>query len=171
MSQCRQFLDLHFPDARRVETSSTAAAAQIAAQTPGVAAIASPAAAELLGVPILHRNVEDQSGNVTRFLVIADHRVEPQIPTGCDKTTLLFEVAHRPGSLSNAIKIFADHNINLTWIESFPKPRQSGEYLFVVEFDGHRDDDPTAMMLKSLQGAVDRLRVVGSYPRGSLIDE
>ena len=171
LSQCRQFLDLHFPDARRVETHSTAAAAATASQTPGVAAVASPMAAELLGLPILHRGIEDQSGNATRFLVVAGPEAAPCEPTGHDKTTLLFEVAHRPGSLAAAITTFASHAINLTWIESFPRPQRAGEYLFIVEFDGHRDDAPTAAMLQDLHGVVDQLRVVGSYPRGRLLDE
>ena len=134
-SQCRNWLAKHLPGAQAVEVTSTTAAVQIAADKAGAAAIASREAATHYGLDLLAEGIEDNPDNIMRFAVIG---ADAAARSGRDKTAVMFQIAHRPGSLAEAITIFKRNRLNLTWIESFPIAR--GEYLFFVEFDGHESD-------------------------------
>ncbi|MBM4002245.1 MAG: prephenate dehydratase [Planctomycetes bacterium] len=166
VSQCRVWIARHLPDARIVEMTSTAAAAQLAAEKSGVAAIASQQAAVNYGLNIVAANIEDNPDNLTRFAVIGG---EPPEPSGNDKTALMFELAHRPGSLADAMTVFKSQGLNLTWIESFPMPGTSKEYLFFVELEGHARDAKVAKALAALRKRTVRLEVLGSYPKAAPI--
>ena len=160
LSQCREWLSKHLPTARLVEMTSTAAAAQLAAEKPGAAAIASLQAAVNYELNVLAEKIEDNPHNVTRFAVIGDQDV-PR--TGRDKTAVMLELAHTPGSLADATAVFKRHRINLTWIESFPMPNTEQEYLFFVEMEGHPEEARIKRALASLARKTDRLVVLGSY--------
>jgi len=162
LSQCRGWLARHLPGAELVENTSTAAAAQFAAEKRGVAAVASIEAGRQYGLDVIDTNIEDNPNNVTRFAVLGKERPEP---TGDDKTTILFQVHHQPGALADAMKIFKDHQLNLTWIESFPFPEVANEYLFFVELAGHRDESEVSAALEQLASESQRLSVLGSYRR------
>ena len=151
------------PDARLTEISSTAMAAANAAENAGMAAIASREAGIHHGLRVIDENIEDNPHNVTRFAVIGNRRHEA---TGKDKTSLMFQLAHRPGALAGAMLIFSDANVNLTWIESFPLPNCPNEYLFFVELEGHRDSLQVRQAIEQLRHQALRLEVLGSYPRG-----
>jgi chorismate mutase/prephenate dehydratase len=111
---------------------------------------------------VIDANIEDNPNNVTRFAVLGKER-----PTrsGDDKTSLLFQVSHQPGALADAMTIFKDCELNLTWIESFPSPDAANEYLFFVELSGHRDDAPVAEAVRRLTQESQRLTILGSYPK------
>ncbi len=96
---------------------------------------------------MLAADIEDQSGNLTRFAVIGE---ETGPRTGNDKCALMFEIAHKPGSLADAMAIFKRNRLNLTWIESFPISRPEGGYLFFIEMEGHELD---ARVRKATAGA------------------
>lgn len=162
LSQCRNWLMKHLPGARTIEVTSTATAAQLARDKQGAAAIASSQAGVHYGLDVLAENIEDNPSNITRFAVIGD---ESAPRTGHDKTSLMFEVAHRPGSLADAIAIFKRCRLNLTWIESFPIPQTEGHYLFFVELDGHESETRVKKALAALQRKAVRLEVLGAYPR------
>lgn len=162
LSQCRGWLANHLPGARLVETTSTAAAARLAAEQHGVAAVASIAAGREYELDVVHANIEDNPHNITRFVVIGT--VRPR-PTGRDKTTVLFQLHHQPGALADAMNVFKDHRLNLTWIESFPSPQVANEYLFFIELTGHREDAEVAAALERLAHEAPRVSVLGSYPR------
>jgi chorismate mutase/prephenate dehydratase len=164
LSQCREWLSRHLPLARSVEITSTAAAAQLAADKQGAAAIASQQAATNYGLNVIAENIEDNPNNVTRFAVIGNHA---ERRTGKDKTAVMFEIAHSPGSLADALMIFKRNRLNLTWIESFPLPRTESEYLFFVEMEGHQDDGRVKRALAALQKKTVRLEVLGSYARAA----
>ncbi len=165
LSQCRSWLAVNMPSAQLVEVSSTTAAARHAAEQHGVAAVASVEAGRQYDLDVLNANIEDNRNNVTRFAILG--REQP-IPTGDDKTSLLFQVHHQPGALANAMTIFKDQSLNLTWIESFPAPDTKNEYLFFVELSGHRDNPNVAAAIDQLKSATCRLEVLGSYPRAAL---
>ncbi len=167
LSQCRGWLASHLPSARLVELSSTAAAARLASEKPGVAAVASLEAARGYGLDVIDRNIEDNPNNVTRFAVLG--RDQPA-PTGQDKTALLFQVNHEPGALADAMTIFKRGKLNLTWIESFPLQGSTSEYLFFIEAEGHATDEKMAAAIAALQERALRLDILGSYPRGELIE-
>lgn len=159
-SQCRNWLAKHLPAARLIEVTSTTAAAQMAADKPGAAAIASREAAVHYGLDVLVEGIEDNPDNITRFAVIG---ADAAPRSGRDKTAVMFQIAHRPGSLAEAITIFKRNRLNLTWIESFPIAR--GEYLFFVEFDGHETDLKVRRALAALGKKAQRLEVLGSCPQ------
>jgi chorismate mutase/prephenate dehydratase len=161
LSQCRDWLATHLPDARPMETTSTAAAARLAARKAGVAAIASRRAGARYGLDVIAANIEDNRNNTTRFAVIGHHTGRR---TGRDKTSVMFELAHQPGALADAMGIFKRHQLNLTWIESFPMPQTANEYLFFVEFVGHETDEGARRALAALKRKATRVVILGSYP-------
>jgi len=163
LSQCRGWLAANLPAARLVETASTTAAAESAASTPGIAAVASLPAATRYGLNVVDASIEDNRNNITRFAVLGSGLPEP---SGDDKTTLLFVVEHRPGALADVMGILRDHQLNLTWIESFPRPGRPNEYFFIVEFPGHQTDESVAGVITTLREQTQHLAVLGSYPRG-----
>lgn len=165
LSQCRYWLSQHVPDARVIEISSTTAAARLAADTPGVAAVASMEAGMHYGLNVIQKNIEDNPNNLTRFAIIG-HRTPER--TGNDKTSLMFQIPHQSGALANAMQLFSKAKLNMTWIESFPIPGNSSEYLFFIEFEGHRTDKNVASALAALAKQTIRLNVLGSYPRGKI---
>ncbi len=161
LSQCRNWLSKNVPHATQHEVSSTAEAARLAQSESGAAAVASRQAAVRYGLRILFENIEDSPHNETRFAVIGSR---PVAKTGNDKTALMFKVSHRPGSLVDALSLFKQNRINLTWIESFPARTQKMEYIFFVDFEGHIDDPKVSKCLKSLQAQCEMLTVLGSFP-------
>ena len=163
LSQCRNWLAQHVPDAQLVEVASTATAAALAAENPGTAAIASREAGIHHGLQVIDENIEDNSQNITRFAVIGNRLSQP---TGRDKTSLMFQLNHQPGALAAAMIAFQRAAVNLTWIESFPLPNCPNEYLFFVELEGHQAEDSVAAALSELRTQTRRLEVLGSYPRG-----
>jgi len=167
LSQCRTWLARHLPDATLLDASSTAGAARLATEKPGAAAIASRQAGIQQGLDLIAENIEDNPHNVTRFAVIGDH-----VParTGCDRTAVMFEVPHRPGSLADAMTIFKRRKLNLTWIESFPMPDTPSEYLFFVEFQGHASDPNVERGLADLGRQVVRVEVLGTYPSSTPVE-
>lgn len=167
LSQCRNWLARHVPAARLVEITSTAAAAQLAAEKPGAAAVASRQAATNYGLEILAEKIEDNEHNLTRFAVISDREARR---TGRDKTALMFEIAHAPGSLADTMMIFKRNRLNLTWIESFPMPSTVSEYLFFVELEGHHEDAKVKRALESLRRKTRRMEVLGAYRRSDPVE-
>ena len=162
LSQCRGWLANHLPKARLIDISSTTAAAELAATKPGAAAVASIEAGRLYDLNVIDASIEDNPNNVTRFAILSR---EHGPPTGNDKTAILFQVHHKPGALADAMLIFKDAGLNLTWIESFPIPGMNAEYNFFVETAGHVSDTSVSGALASLKKITTRLDVLGSYPK------
>ena len=160
LSQCRNWLARHLPNVDLHEVGSTADAARRAKDDPRSAAVASAQAGVHYGLPVLVRNIEDNADNVTRFAVISTNTAER---TGKDKTALMFQIAHQPGALADAMVIFKRNRLNMTWIESFPIPGSLGTYLFFVEFEGHQDDANARRAIAALAKNALRLEVLGSY--------
>jgi chorismate mutase/prephenate dehydratase len=166
LSQCRRWLSQHLPDARLIEINSTTAAARLAAEKAGVAAVASIEAGMHYGLNVIQKNIEDNSNNLTRFAIIGNRA---PAPTGNDKTSIMFQVPHQSGALAKAMQTFSKAKLNMTWIESFPIPGNSNEYLFFIEFEGHRSEKAAAAAIAALGKQTLRLEILGSYPRGKVI--
>ncbi|NLY01356.1 MAG: prephenate dehydratase [Rhodopirellula sp.] len=163
LSQCRNWLARHLSAARMIEVTSTSTAAQLAGEKPGAAAIASLQAGIHYGLDVLAEQIEDNPTNKTRFAVIGEHSA-PR--TGRDKAAMLFQVEHRPGALADAMNIFKRNRLNLTWIESFPIPGSSRNYLFFVEMEGHETDARIRRTVAALGRKTTRLEILGSFPAG-----
>lgn len=163
LSQCRDWLSRNMPQARLIEVTSTSTAAQLARDKPNVAAVASRQAAIQYDVPIVAECIEDNQNNVTRFAVIGDAVAEQ---TGSDRTAVLLQIPHKPGSLSEALEPFRRNKVNLTWIESFPLRQPAVGYLFFLDFEGHVSEPRVRKTIKELEALPpDRLEILGSYPR------
>jgi chorismate mutase/prephenate dehydratase len=165
LSQCRDWIAKHLPQAIPQRVASTATAADLAAKGDADAAIASRQAATKYGLRILFSNIEDFPGNETRFVVIGRQK---SAKTGHDKTALMFRLPHSPGSLVGALDVFKSNKINLTWIESFPARTGKNEYLFFVDFEGHIEDPKVSKALKALNDHCEEVRVLGSFPIAEL---
>lgn len=162
LSQCREWLAKHLPQAKLVDAASTTMAAKTAAKQKYVAAVASRQAAVNFGLDTLAVNIEDNPANITRFSVIG---VEPAKRTGNDKTSLMFKLSHQPGALADAMSIFKRNRLNMTWIESFPDKTSANEYLFFIELEGHQQDTRVRRAMESLQRKAVRIEVLGSFER------
>lgn len=161
ISQCRNWLAKHLPGARPVEVTSTSTAAELAAEKPGAAAIASLQAGIRYGLDVLAQQIEDNARNVTRFAVIGK---EPAQRTGNDKTAIMFQLENRAGALAEALNIFKRSRVNLTWIESFPIPGTDRAYLFFVEMEGHENDLTIRRATAALARKAVRIKTLGSFP-------
>jgi chorismate mutase/prephenate dehydratase len=166
LSQCRNWLARHLPNARLIEVTSTSAAAETAGKTPHAAAIASRQAGVHYGLNVLAEDIEDVADNTTRFAVIghADAR-----RTGRDKTSLMFEIEHKPGGLADALSVPKKQKLNLTWIESFPMPGKERGYIFFVELEGHRDDLRVRRAIAALEKRCKRVVILGSYATAAAV--
>ena len=161
LSQCRVWLATNLPSAKLVEVSSTTAAAESASKHQHIAAVASLPAGRAYELDVINRDIEDNPDNVTRFAVLGR---DETVPTDNDKTSLLFQVEHQPGALAGAMTVFSEAELNLTWIESFPSPESRSEYLFFVEFSGHRCEPHVSSAIDRLSAITRRLEILGSYP-------
>ena len=126
------------------------------------AAVASERAAEIYGMNVLDFGIETDKANYTRFLAIGRSAAPA---TGRDKTSIIFTVDHGPGTLIAALRVLADLHLNLTKIESRPYLGRPWEYVFFVDFEGHRDDPVSAEALREMGAHAKSLKVIGSYPR------
>jgi chorismate mutase/prephenate dehydratase len=162
LGEARRWLEANLPHVPVVETSSTGAAAEMAASEPGAAAIASELAAGLYGLRILRRRIEDHPNNFTRFLVIGKKSAPP---TAADKTSVLFSIKDRVGALYRMLKPFAERQINLTKIESRPVKKKVWEYVFYIDLQGHATEPRVREALAELREECVFLKVLGSYPQ------
>ena len=160
LAESRKWLERNAPHVSVVETSSTGAAAEIAASEPGAAAIASELAASLYGLSVLQRRIEDHPNNFTRFLTIGRKSAPP---TAADKTSVLFSIKDRVGALHRMLLPFAERRINLTKIESRPTKKRLWEYVFYLDFEGHASEPRIREALAELQEECIFLKVLGSY--------
>lgn len=161
LAQCRGWLARRLPDVALDEAVSTAAAAELAAAEPTVAAVASSLAAQLYGVPILETHIEDFSDNSTRFLVIGRH---PSRSTARDKTSIVFAMRDEPGILYRILEPCARLGINLSKIESRPAKRKPWRHVSFVDLEGHRESPAVADALSEMEKQTLFLKVLGSYP-------
>lgn len=163
LGQCRGWILKNFPEADLVEVSSTTRAAQLARENAaeGAAAIGSPLAAEIYGLRVLEESIQDRATNTTRFLVIGEKTCPP---TGKDRTSLLFAIHDRPGSLVRALQAFDRFHINMSKIESRPSKRKDWEYIFYVDLAGHCEDPAVREGIDELEKHCSMVKLLGSYP-------
>ncbi len=164
-AQCKQWLETHMYGVPVFEATSTARAAEMATKDMASAAIASELAAKIYDLNILARNIEDSRHNVTRFLVVSKD-FPPK--TGNDKTSIMFSIKDRPGSLYAILLPFKRARINLTKIESRPSKRKAWEYIFFVDMEGHIEDRKVKKAIESLKEGSLYLKILGSYPQGNI---
>ncbi|MEM7383945.1 MAG: prephenate dehydratase [Verrucomicrobiota bacterium] len=159
--QCRNWLQLHYPEVERVEVSSTTRAAQIAKEEAHAGALGGKLAADLYGLRILESSVQDSATNTTRFLVLGN---ETCPATGNDRTSIMFALQDKPGALYKALKPFDEFDINMSKIESRPSKKRDWEYFFFVDLKGHCGEDRLVKVLEELESHCSFFKLLGSYP-------
>ncbi|KND92418.1 putative prephenate dehydratase [Tolypocladium ophioglossoides CBS 100239] len=177
--QCNAFISAYLKGVEIFEVSSTSKAAEIvsADRTGTWAAISNELAANLHGLDILGKSIEDREDNTTRFLIIGTnpsvpddwHLAKQSIARSGSKSLVSFTVPHKsPGALADVLSCFKEFNLNLTSINSRPSLLAPFQYIFFVEFEGHKYDDPD----ERFKGALDKIsrlaeswRWLGSWER------
>ncbi len=161
--QCKNWILRNLPDADLVEVSSTTKAAHLAHEkaSEGAAALGGRLAAELAGLEVLDEAIQDRATNTTRFLVIGEKTCPP---TGNDRTSILFSVHDRPGSLVAALKAFDSFEINMSKIESRPSKQKDWEYIFYVDLADHCENGQVSSALEELEKHCSLVKLLGSYP-------
>ncbi len=163
-SQCHEWLNTNLPHlsgVRRINASSNADAARLAASEKNVAAIASKRAAEVFGLAICAENIEDDPKNTTRFLTIGTQHIEA---SGKDKTSLVMSASNRPGAIHALLAPLAKHGVSMTRLESRPSRTHLWEYIFFVDIEGHQNDENIFSALTSIREKAALLKILGSYP-------
>ncbi|UII29251.1 chorismate mutase [Fulvivirga maritima] len=162
--QCGKFVDEYFDKSvELIPVDSTSKASKLASLEENSAAICSHIAAKMYHLPILFHNIEDSPDNYTRFLIISKNF--NNVSSGNDKTTILVKLSNdnEPGSLASFLQGFHENGINLTKIESYPaKEGKDFKYWFLVEFEGHKDDEKVKVIMED---PLITVKWLGSYPK------
>ena len=172
LGQCRKYIRKN--GWKGVVAGDTAGAAKLVSELKDrtMAALAPKLAAELYGLDILERNVEDTDSNVTRFVVLTKGKdwVERPSPDAGMMTTFIFRVRNVPAALYKAMGGFATNGVNMTKLESY----QLGAFtatLFYADIEGHPDDPGVKNALEELRFFSKEVRILGVYPRSSSREE
>ncbi|GAB6138307.1 prephenate dehydratase [Halanaerobaculum tunisiense] len=170
LAQCRRFLETNLGDYKVHTANSTASAVRRLPNLDSTwAAIGNQHAARKYQLHVLEEGIQDNQENWTRFIVLA--KTDNQ-PTEQDKTSLICSpLEDHPGALYNILDEFAQRNINLTRIESRPAKKLLGDYIFFIDFVGHRQDNKIQQTLQELQAKTSWYKMLGSYPKSTVIED
>ena len=161
--QCKSWLKKHLPGAKWEYVPSTSYGVKklLEKKDPSIGAIGSPSIEKIYSIPPVAKYLEETKENYTRFLVLSTQEGEPAKKS---RTSILFSLPHRPGSLYEALKILAQHKINLTFIESRPLKGTPWHYLFYMDMEGDYRKEPLKKALEELRNYTPFLKILGSYP-------
>ncbi|RKP46801.1 prephenate dehydratase [Trinickia fusca] len=159
LAQCRRWLDACLPAAERRAVSSNAHAAQLAAQTPALAAIANRRAADHYGLAVIAPDIQDEQINSTRFWVIAKPRAARQDD---ERTLLCLELDNRAGALNSVLEPLAERHIAVTRIDSRPLKTELWAYRFFLEVACHPQHADLLDALQVMRDAARSVTVLGS---------
>lgn len=168
LAQCQDFIHNEMPfNINIIEAPSTAEAARsLQNYNLTYGAIGSAKTAEAYNLNILKENINDDKTNQTRFILIGNYETEE---TGNDRTSLAFSTENKPGALLNVLNVFMKNHINLSYIASRPSKRKFGEYIFIVNFDGHIHNPQIMQTIQQVKEKTTHLRFLGSYKKQNAI--
>ena len=127
------------------------------------AAIASKLSAKIYNLDILESNIEDEKGNVTRFLIMGKSVLQPELKKNKYITSLLFKLKSKPAALYSALSGFAIQGVNLTKLQSYPEKNSFTSYFFLCDLDGHIDDQKVKKSLEELGLHCNDMHILGVY--------
>ena len=127
------------------------------------AAIASKLSAKIYNLDILKSNIEDEKGNVTRFLIMGKPVLQPELKKKKYITSLLFKLKSKPAALYSALSGFAIQGVNLTKLQSYPEKNSFTSYFFLCDLDGHIDDQKVKKSLEELGLHCNDMHILGVY--------
>ena len=168
LAQCQDFIHNELPfNVNIIEAPSTAEAARsLQNYNLTYVAIGSKKTAETYNLNVLKEGINDDKTNQTRFILIGDFETEE---TGNDKTSMAFSTENKPGALLNVLEVFMENHINLSYIASHPSKHKFGEYIFIVNFDGHIHDPKIMHTIQQIKEKTTYIRFFGSYKKSKAI--
>lgn len=168
-SQCRKYIAKNYPHAEIIPMPSTAAAAEAVSRGEYHAAITSRSAATRYGLIVVEDEVGDAKGAETRFVLVSRPGKIPS-PSGHDRTSLVaFIGADHAGALLEVLTEFSVRGVNLTFIQSRPTGAGLGDYHFIIDAEGHINDERVGEALMGLRRICADVRYLGSYPRADKV--
>lgn len=169
ISQCRSYLQQHYPEAELIKVASTARAAEIVAKEPrgmGAAAICTKRGGELNGLVTVATEIQDNMANATRFFELRRVTAAPQAPIGpAEKILVICEIdGQKAGALYDVLKEFADRGVNMTRIESRPARTELGAYIFFFDLDVADNEEALRTSVEAVARKSKWLKDLGSFP-------
>lgn len=169
ISQCRGYLQQHYPEAELIKVASTARAAEIVAKEPrgmGAAAICTKRGGELNGLVTVATEIQDNMANATRFFELRRVTAAPQAPIGpAEKMLVICEIdGQKAGALYDVLKEFADCGVNMTRIESRPARTELGAYIFFFDLDVADNEEALRTSVEAVARKSKWLKDLGSFP-------
>ena len=163
LSQCSNFIKKNnFIENVRADTAGSAKYIS-ENKNKNEAAIASKLSAKIYNLDILESNIEDEKGNVTRFLIMGKPVLQPELKKKKYITSLLFKLKSKPAALYSALSGFAIQGVNLTKLQSYPEKNSFTSYFFLCDLDGHIDDQKVKKSLEELGLHCNDMHILGVY--------
>ncbi len=165
-AQTRKWLKTNLPNAKLIDANTTAEAGRRISElnNESYAAIGTEVSSKLYDLKVLCPRIEDNSLNYTRFLIISKKEIKQK--EGKIKTSVVFVTKHIPGALYRVLKIFANENINLLKIESRPRRKGRWEYIFLMDFEGDKEEPKVITIFNKVNEEVTWYKILGSYSMG-----
>ena len=168
LSQCSKFIkENNLAEHIRADTAGSA---EMISKTKDVkqSAIASSLSAEIYGLEVIKKNIENESGNLTRFLVMGKNISQPEFKDKTYITSFLFKLKSKPAALYQSLGGFAINGVNLTKLQSYPEKNSFDSYFFLCDLDGHIEDPKVQKSLEELGLHCEDFHVLGVFEADSL---
>ena len=168
LSQCSKFIkENNLAEHIRADTAGSA---EMISKTKDVkqSAIASSLSAEIYGLEIIKKNIENESGNLTRFLVMGKNISQPEFKDKTYITSFLFKLKSKPAALYQSLGGFAINGVNLTKLQSYPEKNSFDSYFFLCDLDGHIEDPKVQKSLEELGLHCEDFHVLGVFEADNL---
>ena len=166
LGQCKKFIQRY--NMKAITAYDTAGSVSLIKEleSKDTVCIAGENAAHMYNIPIIKRDIADNTNNYTRFLILADETTEE---TGQDKTSITFSIKHEKSALYKIMRIINQYGTNLTKIESRPLLNHNWEYNFFVDFEGHQKNQRISQMLNEIKQNTSYFQILGSYKMNKII--
>lgn len=161
LAQCRKYILEKMPNSETIEVASTTMGCQEALKKENSACISNKICSEIYGLKMIDENIQDENTNATKFIIIAKRKADL---TKNAKTSIVLGTENKPGELYKVLGLFNVFNINLTKIESRPAKTKLGEYIFLIDFIGHKDEEHIKVLIQQIKKMASYIRILGSYP-------
>jgi prephenate dehydratase len=168
LSQCSKFIkENNLAEHIRADTAGSA---EMISKTKDIkqSAIASSLSAEIYGLEVIKKNIENESGNLTRFLVMGKNISQPEFKDKTYITSFLFKLKSKPAALYQSLGGFAINGVNLTKLQSYPEKNSFDSYFFLCDLDGHIEDSKVQKSLEELGLHCEDFHVLGVFEADNL---
>ena len=168
LSQCSKFIkENNLAEHIRADTAGSA---EMISKTKDIkqSAIASSLSAEIYGLEVVKKNIENESGNLTRFLVMGKNISQPEFKDKTYITSFLFKLKSKPAALYQSLGGFAINGVNLTKLQSYPEKNSFDSYFFLCDLDGHIEDPKVQKSLEELGLHCEDFHVLGVFEADNL---